>query len=121
MRRSDYRGAKCVKRKLSKCEDVCRTYGDLQHKFADLLETSDDIASFQVNVEMTGLNIDGKFTTDFVAVKTDGELMVRECVERNKIHTPRNCRMLDASREYWLRHGIKDWGIVVDSNKGGIS
>ena len=65
MRRSDYRGAKCVKRKLSKCEDVCRTYGDLQYKFADLLETSDDIASFQVNVEMTGLKIDGKFTTDF--------------------------------------------------------
>jgi hypothetical protein len=26
-------------------------------------------------------------------------------------------KQLDASREYWLKHGISDWGIVT--NKGG--
>lgn len=28
MKRSDFRGAKCIKRNLDKCEGVCRTYGD---------------------------------------------------------------------------------------------
>ena len=85
MRRSDYRGAKCVKRKLSKCEEVCRTYGDLQYKFADMLEASDDVVSFRVNVELVGLALDGKYTSDFVATKKDGTLMVRECVFRDKL------------------------------------
>ena len=118
MRRSDYRGAKCVKRKLSKCEEVCRTYGDLQYKFADVLEASDDVVSFRVNVELVGLALDGKYTSDFVATKTDGTLMVRECVYRDKLTKPLTCKMLDASREYWLGHGVTDWGIVIDKVSG---
>ena len=51
--------------------------------------------------------------------KNDGELMVRECVFRDKISRPLTCKMLDASREYWKSHGITDWGIVVDKAKGG--
>jgi hypothetical protein len=26
-------------------------------------------------------------------------------------------KLLDASREYWIRRGVKDWGIVTDEEK----
>lgn len=114
MRRSDYRGAKCTKRTLEKCEGVCRTFDILQYKFADLLNESDDVVSFSTNVLLEGLELEGKFTSDFVVTKVDGGLMVRECVFRDKIMKPLTCKLLDASRDYWLGHGVTDWGIVVD-------
>ena len=97
---------------------MCRTYGDLQYKFADMLEASDDVVSFRVNVELVGLALDGKYTSDFVATKKDGTLMVRECVFRDKLTKPLTCKMLDASREYWIGHGVADWGIVIDKASG---
>lgn len=40
--------------------------------------------------------------------------MIRECVERSKLTRPLTCKLLDASRNYWLSHGITDWGIVIE-------
>lgn len=54
------------------------------------------------------------YTTDFVCVKVDGDLMVRECVFRKHLMKPLTVKLLDASREYWLRHGVTDWGLVID-------
>lgn len=81
MRKKGYKGVKCTKRNVRKCEGVCRTYDELQYKFADLLSESADVQSFQVNVLLDGLEL-GAYTSDFVATKTDGTLMVRECVYR---------------------------------------
>ena len=53
-----------------------------------------------------------------IATKTDGTLMVRECVYRDKLTKPLTCKMLDASREYWIGHGVTDWGIVIDKASG---
>lgn len=114
MRKSDYRGAKCVKRKLSKCEGVCRTYGDLQYAFADVLELAEDVVSFKVNVLLEGIELEGKYTSDFVIKKADGNLMIRECVERTKIHTPKNCELLDACKAFWENRGVYDFGIVTN-------
>ena len=26
-------------------------------------------------------------------------------------------KLLDASRDYWINHGVTDWGIVIDEEK----
>ena len=40
MRRKGYRGVGCVKRSLSKCEGICRTYDKIQTSFADYLQNN---------------------------------------------------------------------------------
>ncbi len=112
MRKKNFKG-RCEKRKLPKCEDVCRTFDALQYAFADVLSASKDIKSFRVNVLLDGLE-EGDYTSDFVCVKMDGDLMVRECVERKYLTKPLTVKLLDLSRQYWLRHGVADWGIVVE-------
>lgn len=77
MRKKNFKG-RCEKRKLSKCEDVCRTFDAIQYAYADLLNGSGDIKSFRVNVLLDGM--EGDYTSDFVCVKADYDLMVRECV-----------------------------------------
>lgn len=42
----------------------------------------------------------------FILVKTDNDLMVRECVFRKFLMKPLTVKLLDASKEYWLRHGV---------------
>ena len=100
---------------LSKCKEVCRTYDPIQAAYADKLQANDSIREFQCNVPLD----DGEYRADFVCVKTDGEFMVRECVQRKHLLKPMTIRLLDISREYWNRHGIEDWGLVVDAAEEG--
>jgi hypothetical protein len=112
MRKRNYKG-RCEKRKLSKCgEEVCRTYDPIQYAYAVLINSSDDVRSFRTNVPLEGVEGDA-YMSDFVITKKDGDLMVRECVERKHLAKPMTCRLLDTSRGYWLRHGVEDWGIVT--------
>ena len=60
---------------------------------------------------------EGEYTSDFVCIKTDGEVMVRECVQRKHLMKPMTVKLLDASREYWLRRGVSDWGLGVNEEK----
>lgn len=115
MRKKNFKG-RCEKRSLSKCNDVCRTYDPIQYAYADILQSDDDIAEIRCNVLLDGLEL-GEFTTDFVCVKTNGDLMVRECVSRNHLIKPLTVKLLDASRDYWLRHGVTDWGLVINAEK----
>jgi len=50
-------------------------------------------------------------------VKADHDLMVRECVNRKFLTKPMTVKLLDASRVYWLKHGVTDWGLVVNAEK----
>ena len=50
----------------------------------------------------------------FVCVKENGELMVRECVLRSQLLKPRTAKLLDISRNYWIRRGVKDWSVVIN-------
>ena len=52
MRRKGYRGVGCVKRSLSKCESICKTYDRIQTSFADYLQNNEKVKSFQCNVLM---------------------------------------------------------------------
>lgn len=110
MRRKNYKG-RCEKRSLSKCPVVCKTYDALQFRFADLLQDDAAIGEFRCNVLLDGL----EYTSDFVCTKVSGDLMVRECVQRSHLTKPMTVKLLDISREYWLRHGVTDWGLVIDA------
>lgn len=113
MRRKGYRGVGCVKRKLSKCEGVCRTYDKIQTSYADYLQSDEEVVSFQCNVLMKSTE-DIQYTTDFVAMKQDGSKMIRECVWRKNLSRPLTAKVLDISRNYWTAQGVEDWGIVVE-------
>jgi len=112
MRKKNYKG-RCEKRSISKCEGVCRTYDPIQSAYADFLQSNDNIASIRCNVVLDNLSI-GEYTSDFVCTKVDGDLLVRECVNRKFLSKPLTVKLLDASRSYWLRRGVTDWGVVID-------
>lgn len=116
MRRKNFRGGRCEKRLLTKCKQICRTYSAIQSKYADTLEENENIREFQCNVYLDGLP-DGEYTTDFVCVLIDGEIMVRECVERKHLTKPLTVKLLDASWNYWQKRGVKDWGIVINEEE----
>ena len=96
--------------------NMMRAYSDIQAAYAERLEKGDEVKEFQCNVLLDGLE-EGEYTSDFLCVKADGDFMVRECVERKFLMKPRTVKLLDASRDYWLRHGVKDWGLVIDAEK----
>ena len=112
MRKKNFKG-RCEKRVIGKCAEVCRTYDAVQYACADLLQVDDGIKEIRCNVLLDGLDI-VEYTSDFVCTKVDGDLMVRECVYRRLLMKPLTVKLLDASRKYWLRHGVTDWGLVID-------
>ena len=112
MRKKNFKG-RCEKRVLAKCADVCRTYDPIQYVYADLLAAEETVQEIRCNVPLDGIELE-EYTTDFVCIRTDGDLMVRECVWRKHLTKPMTVRLLDMSREYWLRHGVTDWGLVID-------
>ena len=111
MRKKNYKG-RCEKLSVSKSKDVCRMYSELQKKYLYKLQEDNHIQEIRCNVLMDGL--DGEYTSDFICVKSGNDLMVRECIERKNITKPLSIKHLDESREYWLRHGVDDWGIVTN-------
>lgn len=115
MQKKNYKG-RCEKRTISKCHGVCRTYNEIQSAYADVLQSDEEIKEIRCNVLLDGLQ-EGEYTSDFVCSKTDGDMMVRECVYRKHLLKPMTVKLLDASRDYWLRHGVLDWGLVIDEEK----
>ena len=103
-----------TKKRLSKCEGVFRSYSDIQLQYANLLESDDSILEFKCNVVLDDFELDGTYTTDFLITKTNGDILIRECVFRNRITKPLNIKLLDASYRYWINRGITNWGIVVN-------
>lgn len=115
MRKKGYKG-RCEKRMLDKCKEIVRTYDAIQYAYADILQNEDEIREIRCNVLLEGLS-EGEYTSDFVCVKFDGDLMVRECVFRKYLTKPLTVKLLDVSREYWLRCGVIDWGVVIDAKE----
>ena len=115
MRKKNYKG-RCEKRTLGKCRGICKTYDAIQSRYADMLQSDEKVKAFQCNVPLDGLDI-GEYTTDFVCTKSNGDLMIRECVFRSHLAKPMTVKLLDASRNYWLRRGVSDWGLVIDAEE----
>ena len=113
MRKKNFKG-RCEKRIIAKCTEVCRSYDPIQSAYANMLAADDSIQEIRCNVLLEELDL-GEYTTDFVCTKSDGDLMVRECVYRKYLSKPMTIKLLDASREYWRNHGVTDWGLVIDA------
>ena len=113
MKKVDYKG-RVIKRQLSKCKEVCRSYSEMQDDYARFLQINDDVKAFSCNVQLTDDPETENYTTDFVITLTDGTIRVRECVYRKHLERPSTARLLDLSKVYWRSKGVLDWGIVVD-------
>ncbi len=107
MRKKNFKG-RCEKRSVSKCKDVCRTYDPIQFHYVNILQAREDVQEIRLNVDIE------EHTTDFVCVKCNGDIFVRECVYRKHITKPMTVKLLDMSREYWLNRGVTDWGVVTN-------
>jgi len=77
MRKKGFKG-RCEKRVLGKSKEVCRLYDPIQSACADWLQNNDGVQEIRCNVPQEG----SEYTTDFLCTKSDGDLMVRECVQR---------------------------------------
>ena len=115
MRKKNYKG-RCIKKSVSKSKDVCRTYDEIQLSYLDVLQDNPEIKEIRCNTPLDGSEL-GEYTTDFLCVKSDNDLMVRECVYRKLLSKPKTAKLLDASRAYWSKRGVTDWGLVVDAEK----
>ncbi len=113
MRKKNYKG-RCEKRAIDKCQTVCRTYDAIQYAYVDTLQKDADVTEIKCNVPLDGADC-GDYMTDFVCTKSDGCLMIRECVYQRLLSKPLTMKLLDASRTYWMKHGVLDWGIVIDA------
>lgn len=112
MRATSYKG-RCTKKRLNKSETTVKLYDEIQLAYASILEANDDIMEIRCNVLIDP--VDGSdFTSDFVCIKSNGDIMVRECVCRKKLSLPRTAKLLDASRTYWTNRGVLDWGLVTE-------
>ena len=112
MRKKTYKG-RCEKRTLEKFTSICKTYDPIQTAYANILVENKNISEVRCNVILD--EECSEYMTDFVCKKTDGDLMVRECISTKLLEKPLSMKLLDMSRTYWLRHGVTDWGIVVDA------
>jgi hypothetical protein len=106
MKKKNFKG-RCEKKSLSKCEDVCKTYNAIQSAYANILQDDDRIKEFVCNVPLVGLEL-GEYTTDFLCTKINGAVMVRECVYRKFLTKPMTVRLLETSKDYWTKSGVKD-------------
>lgn len=114
MRKKNYKG-RCEKQSLEKFTTICKTYDPIQTAYANILAKNKDVVEVRCNVALDGDKC-GEYMTDFVCTKTDGELMVRECISRKLLSRPQMAEMLELSRTYWMRrYGVNDWGLVVDA------
>lgn len=113
MRKKNYKG-RCEKKYVSKGNAICKTYDPIQSAYLDMVERNPEVIEIIANYELEGDEA-GEYTSDIVCKKRDGELMVRECVSRKILTRLLTGKLLDMSRKYRLRRGVRDWGIVVDA------
>ena len=111
MLKKNYKG-RVEKRTLGKAREVCRFYSDIASKLGTRLQLDASIVEIECN---HAIELDmGDYTSDFLCKKSDGSYMVRECVQRKYLMKPKTILELDASREYWHRHGVDDWGLCIE-------
>ena len=114
MRKKNYKG-RCEKKSVPKCEGICKTYDDIQKQMVDNLSEDETVKEIRCNVPIDG----SEYTSDIVCTMEDDTIVVYECCSRNLLKRPSNAKLLQQSREYWLKHGVKekDWRLAVDAEK----
>ena len=113
MRKKNYKG-RCEKKFISKCDTICKTYDPIQSAHVTQLDGNPSIHEIKCNVILDCAESD-EYMSDIVCTKANGEMLVRECVAMKILTRPLTAKLLDMSRDYWLRRGVTDWGIVTDA------
>lgn len=103
---------KTLKKALSKCKTRFLAYSDTQFKYADYLEANDEIAEVKCNVRLQGFSLGENYTSDFLCVKADKTMVVMETIDKKSLLKPKNLKLLEESRHYWLSRGI-EWKLVL--------
>ena len=85
MRKKNYKG-RCERQSLEKFTTICKTYDPIQTAYANILVENKDISEVRCNVILDGEC--SEYMTDFVCKKTDGDLMVRECIATKLLEKP---------------------------------
>lgn len=114
MIKKNFKG-RCIKKSVTKSKEVCRTYSDIQLAYLEKLQVDESIKEIQCNIPLDG-EVE-EYSTDFLCTKSNGDLLVRECVFRKHLLKPMNVKLLEASRLYWQKRGVNDWGLVIDAEK----
>lgn len=104
---------KTLKTKLKKSKNIFFAFNNVQFQYGKQLDLNEDVVEIKSNVKLIGCSLGDNFTSDFVCTKKNGELMVRECVIKDKLLKPLTLKMLDSSRNFWLSNNVTDWGIVI--------
>ena len=81
----------------------------------DNLSEDETVKEIRCNVPIDG----SEYTSDIVCTMEDDTIVVYECCSRNLLKRPSNAKLLQQSREYWLKNGVKekDWRLAVDAEK----
>ena len=108
VRKKNFKG-RCEKRSIPKCNEIFKAYDAVQNAYVDVLSSRNDIVEIRCNVPLEDMD----YTSDFLCVKASGEMLVRECLYRKLITKPMTIKLLEESRQYWLRRGVTDWGLVI--------
>lgn len=108
MRKKNFKG-RCEKKFVPKCNEIFKAYDAVQNAYVDVLSSRNDIVEIRCNVSLEDMD----YTSDFLCVKASGEMLVRECLYRKLITKPMTIKLLEESRQYWLRRGVTDWGVVI--------
>jgi hypothetical protein len=103
-----------VKKRLDKCKNIFRAYSEIQLRYGESLDIRSDIVEIKANYELKDFQLGDNYSTDFLCIKDNGELMVRECVLKKNLMKPGTIKILDCSLNYWRSKGVKDWGVVLD-------
>lgn len=111
--RNTHTRCKTYTRSLKKCKKRFIAYNDTQWKYSYALEEDESIVDIIPNIKLLGLELGDNYTSDFLCSKKDKSLLVIECVDIRYILKPLTCKMLDASREYWLKKGVTDFRLVI--------
>lgn len=114
IKKKNYKG-RCEKRTVTKCDGICKTYDKIQDRMVDLLSEDNSVKKIRCNVLMDGTD----YTSDIICTMEDNSLVVYECCFRHLLKRPTVANLLQQSREYWIKHGIKeeDWRLAVDAEK----
>ena len=105
-----------IKKRIDRSKNILFAYSELQLRYAERLELNNEIVDIKANVRLIDFELGDNYTSDFYYVKSNGEVVVRECVYKDKLLKPRTIRLLDASRSYWLNRGVSNWGIVLNED-----
>ena len=100
MRKKNYKG-RCEKKSVPKCNEIFKAYDAIQNAYVDVLSSRNDIVEIRCNVPLEDMD----YTSDFLCIKTSGEMLITK---------PMTIKLLEESRQYWLRRGVTDWGLIIN-------